>query len=52
VSGPASRNGQVLGSFYGPAAQETGGSFNISNGQVAAGSKYLASGIFAGKQLP
>jgi hypothetical protein len=49
LTGPANRNGFVLGSFYGPSAQETGGSFNISNGQVAAGSKYLASGIFAGK---
>jgi trimeric autotransporter adhesin len=52
VSGPANRGGIVLGSFYGPAAQEAGGSFNISNVQAPAGSKYLASGIFAGKQLP
>jgi trimeric autotransporter adhesin len=52
VSGPANRNGIVLGSFYGPGAQEAGGSFNIFDGQVPAGSKYLASGIFAGKQLP
>ena len=52
VSGPANRSGIVLGSFYGPAAQEAGGSFNISNFQTAAGSKYLASGIFAGKRLP
>jgi hypothetical protein len=52
VSGPTSRNGKVIGSFYGPAAQETGGSFNISNGQTAVASKYLASGIFAGRQLP
>jgi len=34
---------------YGPAAQEAGGSFGV---QSTAGPKYLASGIFAGKQIP
>lgn len=46
------RNGTVIGNFYGPAAAETGGTFNIYNGQPVASAKYLASGIFAGKQIP
>ena len=40
------RSGAVNGSFYGPSAQETGGTFGI---QSISGPKYLASGIFAGK---
>jgi hypothetical protein len=40
------RTGSVLGSFFGPAAVETGGSFNIRS---SSGFSYLASGIFAGK---
>ena len=46
LTGPTNRNGFVLGSFYGPSAQETGGTFGI---QSTSGLKYLASGIFAGK---
>jgi trimeric autotransporter adhesin len=46
LTGPANRNGFVLGSFYGPSAQETGGTFGI---QSISGPKYLASGIFAGR---
>jgi hypothetical protein len=46
-------NGKVVGSFYGPGGTpgqlETGGNFNIYNGQAAPASKYLASGIFAGR---
>jgi len=49
LTGPSNRNGTVIGRFYGPAAQETGGSFGV---QSTAGPKYLASGIFAGKQIP
>ena len=44
--GPTNRNGAVLGSFYGPSAQETGGTFGIHS---TSGPKYLASGIFAGR---
>ncbi len=43
------RSGPVNGGFYGPGAAETGGAFSI---QANSGPKYLASGIFAGKQLP
>ncbi len=39
--------GTVSGTFYGPKAAETGGSFAI---QTTAGPTYLASGIYAGKQ--
>ena len=46
LTGPANRSGSVAGSFYGPSAVETGGSFNI---QSTSGLKYLASGIFAGR---
>ena len=49
LTGPPDRNGAVVGSFYGPSANETGGSFNISNRQSAPALKYLASGIFAGR---
>jgi hypothetical protein len=42
---PANRQGFVSGGFFGPGAIETGGSFNI---QSTAGSRYIASGIFAG----
>ena len=37
LTGPTNRNGFVSGSFYGPSAQETGGSFSI---QSNSGSKY------------
>ena len=40
------RSGPINGGFYGPVAGETAGGFSV------AGSKYLASGIFAGKQVP
>jgi hypothetical protein len=43
LTGPANRNGFVLGSFYGPSAEETGGTFGIYS---ISGPKYLASGIF------
>jgi hypothetical protein len=46
LTGPANRSGAVAGSFYGPSAAETGGSFNI---QSVSGLRYLASGIFAGR---
>jgi trimeric autotransporter adhesin len=46
AGGFANRSGPVVGSFYGPGAVETGGSFNI---QATSGPKYLASGIFAGR---
>jgi hypothetical protein len=36
----------VSGSFYGPGAAETGGSFAL---QATSGPSYIASGIFAGK---
>lgn len=39
--------GSVSGTFYGPQAAETGGSFAV---QTTAGPTYLASGIYAGKQ--
>ncbi|MGE5268109.1 MAG: hypothetical protein ACM3JG_00410, partial [Thiohalocapsa sp.] len=39
--------GAVNGSFYGPKAAETGGSFAV---QTTAGPTYLASGIYAGRQ--
>jgi hypothetical protein len=45
-TGTPNRTGAVVGSFYGPGAVETGGSFAI---QSTAGAKYLASGIFAGR---
>lgn len=40
-------NGAINGSFYGPMAAETGGSFAV---QSTVGPTYLASGIFAGKR--
>jgi hypothetical protein len=46
LTGPANRSGSVAGSFYGPSAVETCGSFNI---QSVSGLRYLASGIFAGR---
>jgi phosphatidylethanolamine-binding protein (PEBP) family uncharacterized protein len=39
--------GTINGTFFGPMAKETGGSFAV---QTTIGPKYLASGIFAGKQ--
>ena len=39
--------GAVNGTFYGPMAAETGGSFSV---QTTAGPAYLASGVFAGKR--
>jgi hypothetical protein len=45
-TGTPNRNGALVGSFFGPGAVETGGTFNI---QSTAGTKYLASGIFAGR---
>jgi len=39
--------GTINGTFYGPKAAETGGSFAV---QTTAGPTYLASGIFAGKK--
>jgi hypothetical protein len=39
--------GSVNGSFYGPAAAETGGNFNF---HTTVGSTYLTSGIFAAKR--
>jgi hypothetical protein len=41
-------SGATLGTFYGPGAIETGGSFSV---QSTAGPSYLASGIFAGRQI-
>ena len=40
------RQGMVTGSFYGPGAVETGGTFAL---QAMHGPSYIASGIFAGK---
>jgi hypothetical protein len=40
------RQGMVIGSFYGPGAAETGGTFAL---QATRGPSYIASGIFAGK---
>jgi hypothetical protein len=39
--------GSIKGSFYGPMAAETGGSFAL---QTTSGPSYLASGIYAGKR--
>src|SRR5579862_376259 len=39
--------GTLNGTFYGPAAAETGGNFAV---QTTVGPTYLASGVFAGKQ--
>jgi hypothetical protein len=39
--------GTIKGSFYGPMAAETGGSFAL---QTTSGPSYLASGIYAGKR--
>ena len=39
--------GTVNGTFYGPAAAETGGNFAV---RTTIGPNYLASGIFAGKR--
>jgi trimeric autotransporter adhesin len=44
--GNSALSGVLNGSFYGPSATETGGNFALQ------GSKYLASGIFAGKRSP
>jgi trimeric autotransporter adhesin len=41
-------SGQIRGSFYGPMAAETGGSFAVQS--VPGTTPYLASGIFAGKR--
>ncbi len=46
TNGSATVIGPVNGSFYGPSAIETGGSFNL---EAASGSRYLATGIFAGR---
>ena len=42
------RTGQFAGSFFGPSAQNQGGSFTIGNNLTT----YKASGIFAGQQVP
>ncbi len=39
--------GAAVGSFYGPKAAETGGTFGVTGGPG-----YIASGIFAGKKVP
>ena len=41
--------GSLNGSFYGPTANETGGNFAF---QSTAGTRYLASGIFAAPKIP
>jgi hypothetical protein len=41
-------SGQIKGTFYGPMAAETGGSFAVQS--VPGTTPYLASGIFAGKR--
>ncbi|HEV8678720.1 MAG TPA: hypothetical protein VGQ90_05040, partial [Stellaceae bacterium] len=46
VNSPGVR-GSINGTFYGPMAAETGGSFAV---QTTAGPAYLASGVFAGKR--
>ena len=46
VTSPGTK-GSINGSFYGPMAAETGGSFAV---QTTVGPAYLASGIFAGKK--
>jgi hypothetical protein len=46
LTGTPNRSGAVVGSFFGPGAVETGGTFSI---QSTAGARYLASGIFAGR---
>ena len=38
---------KINGTFFGPAAAETGGNFAV---HTTAGPTYIASGIFAGKQ--
>jgi hypothetical protein len=43
----AGATGKIRGSFFGPMAAETGGSFAF---QTTAGPAYIASGIFAGKR--
>jgi hypothetical protein len=45
VSSPGA-TGTINGTFYGPMAAETGGSFAV---KTTVGPTYLASGIFAGK---
>jgi trimeric autotransporter adhesin len=46
AGGGINRQGSVAGTFYGPGAAETGGSFAV---QATSGPSYVASGIFAGK---
>jgi hypothetical protein len=41
-------SGIAIGTFYGPNAIETGGTFSVRS---TTGPSYLASGIFAGRQI-
>ena len=45
LAGPASRSGPVNGTFFGPVAAETGGSFQLANPTKS----FLASGVFTGR---
>lgn len=45
LTGPASRSGLVNGTFFGPVAAETGGSFQLTNPTKS----FLASGVFTGR---
>jgi FecR protein len=45
LTGPASRSGPVTGTFFGPTAAETGGSFQLANPTKS----FLASGVFTGR---
>ncbi len=45
LTGPAGRSGPLSGTFFGPVAAETGGSFQLTT----ASKSFLASGIFTGR---
>ena len=45
LTGPASRSGPVTGTFFGPMAAETGGSFQLATPNKS----FVASGVFTGR---